>query len=114
MADNYQAITDGLILVATIVAWEFVIDYLSYRIDFVGRLVDRKPLLIINRGKVLSERLRQILMSDDELLSQLRQKGIDDVTVVKHSFVEGDGSISVIRFDGSPTLEKPDRPGIDS
>jgi uncharacterized membrane protein YcaP (DUF421 family) len=114
MADNYDAITDGLILVATIVAWEYAIDYLSYRVAFIGRLIDRRPLLIINRGKVLDEHLRQILMSDDELLSQLRQKGIDDISLIKQSFMEGDGTISVIRFDRSATPPKPDRPGIDS
>jgi uncharacterized membrane protein YcaP (DUF421 family) len=96
MAGEYQAITDGLILVATIVAWEYVLDWLSFYVPQFGKLIDRQPLKVVEDGKVIHDHLRRELMTEDELLSQMRQKGIDGFAAVKRSFIEGDGSISVI------------------
>jgi uncharacterized membrane protein YcaP (DUF421 family) len=96
MAGEYRAITDGLILVATIVAWEYALDFLSFYVPPIRRLIERQPLPVVEQGKLNHENLRRELMSEDELLSQIRQKGVDDVALVKQSFIEGDGHISVI------------------
>ncbi|WP_437229497.1 DUF421 domain-containing protein [Planctomicrobium sp. SH661] len=96
MADNYSSITDGLLLVGTIIFWEYVIDWLAYHVKWFGKLVDREPLLVIEDGKIDEANLRQELMTRDDLLSQLRQKGVEHVSEVKKGFIEGDGHISVI------------------
>lgn len=100
MAGEYRAITDGLILVCTIIAWEYILDCLCFFVPAVGKLVDRQPLPVIEQGKLLRDNLRRELMSEDELLSQLRQKGVASIDQVKHSFIEGDGSVSVITNAG--------------
>jgi uncharacterized membrane protein YcaP (DUF421 family) len=96
MAGEYHAITDGLILVATIMFWEYVIDFLSFYIPAFGHLVNRQPLPVVEQGKVNHENLRKELLSEDELMSQIRQKGVDELSHVKQSLIEGDGHISVI------------------
>ena len=35
----------------------------------------------------------------DDLMSELRQKGVDDTSVVKVAYIEPDGSVSVVRRD---------------
>lgn len=101
MAGEYRAITDGLILVGTIIAWEYAIDYFSYMIPGLGRFIDRQPLRLIINGKIQHENLQRELMSEDDLLSQLRQKGVSEVGLVKEAFIEGDGQISVITDERS-------------
>jgi uncharacterized membrane protein YcaP (DUF421 family) len=101
MAGEYRAITDGLVLVATIVAWEYFLDWLSYYVPSLGKLIDRQPLAVIENGKVLRKHLKRELMSEDELRSQLRQKGIDSFDKVKLGFIEGDGSISVLAYSAA-------------
>lgn len=96
MAGEYKSITDGLVLVFTIMGWEYLLDYLSYHVPVFGKLIDREPLPIIEKGKINEENLAQELMTRDELISQLRIKGIDSLDDVKDSFIEGDGHISVI------------------
>jgi uncharacterized membrane protein YcaP (DUF421 family) len=96
MAGEYRAITDGLLLVATIVAWEYALDFLSFHVPAIGRLIDRQPLPVIENGKLNHTNLRRELMSEEELMSHIRQKGVADVTHVKRSFIEGDGHVSVI------------------
>ena len=115
MAGEYRAITDGLILVATIVGWEYVLDRLTFHIPAFGRLIERQPLPVIEDGKVIHKNLRLELLSEDELLSQLRQKGVDDVACVKRSFIEGNGSISVITNEKStPMQSTKDGPAVDT
>lgn len=96
MAGEYRAITDGLVLVATIIAWEYAFDWLAFRFEAFARLVERPPLPLIEKGRVLQENLDSELLSTDELLSQLRQKGVDEIERVKQCLLEGDGHISVI------------------
>jgi uncharacterized membrane protein YcaP (DUF421 family) len=88
--------------VATIIAWQYAIDRLMYHSPALEKLVDRQPLPVIENGKVNRGNLKQVLMTEDELLSQLRQKGVDEFGRVRRSFVEGDGSVSVIT-DGRTT-----------
>jgi len=40
--------------------------------------------------------LQNVLITHDDLESQLRQKGIDDFSMVARCLLEGDGHISVI------------------
>src|SRR5215212_1774602 len=52
MAGDYKSITDGLILVVTIIGWEYLLDYLSYHVPLIGKFIDRAPLPIIEKGKI--------------------------------------------------------------
>jgi len=38
MADEYKSITEGIVLVATIIGWEFLIDWLAYRVPLLANL----------------------------------------------------------------------------
>jgi uncharacterized membrane protein YcaP (DUF421 family) len=96
MAGEYRSITDGLILVTTIVTWEYALDFLAFHIPVIGRVIDRPPLPLIQDGQLIHRNLKQELMTEEELLSQLREKGVDDFSAVKQSLMEGDGRISVI------------------
>jgi uncharacterized membrane protein YcaP (DUF421 family) len=96
MADDYQSIPDGLLLVATLVLWDMVINWLSYQWPAFERFTHPKPLPIIRDGSVLWRNLRQEMISQDELMSQIRQQGLTAIDQVKAAFVEGNGQISVI------------------
>jgi uncharacterized membrane protein YcaP (DUF421 family) len=113
MAGEYRSITDGLVLVGTIITWEYIIDAVSYHFPAVARWIERQPLKVIHQGRINHDHLRRELMTYDEFLSQLRQKGIDDPAKVKSSFIEGDGHISVIT-DGVGVMPSDKRAGIDS
>lgn len=53
MAGEYKTVPDGLVLVTTLMCWNFVLDYLSYRFRWMERLLQARPLLLIDDGKVL-------------------------------------------------------------
>lgn len=95
MAGEYRSITEGLVLVATIIFWNLAIDWVGYHVPFVERLVQPPPLLLIKNGQVLRRHLRQELVTMDELLSKLREEGVDSPADVIEAYIEGDGNISV-------------------
>ena len=103
MANEYKSITEGAILVLTIVFWNFAIDWLGYRFPVFQRLTRPAPLMLIENGKMLVRNMRHEMITTDELNSQLRQQGIEHCSEVKKAFIEGDGSISVIRKDKEET-----------
>jgi uncharacterized membrane protein YcaP (DUF421 family) len=55
-----------------------------------------KPVLVIDNGRILHENLKRELVTEDELMAQLRVHGQDSTDNVLKAFVEGDGHVSVI------------------
>ena len=96
MASEYRSITDGLILVATIILWSFVLDWAGYLWPAVGRFVHPPPLPLIVDGRIIRQNIRREQITEDELMSQLREQGVDDISQVKTAYMAGDGQISVI------------------
>lgn len=96
MSSDYKSITEGGILVATIVFWDYALDFLAYRFQFFQRLIRPAPLPLIRDGRMLRKNMRQEMITEEELLSQLRQQGIENTTSVQKCYLEGDGRISVI------------------
>jgi len=95
--------------------WEYFLDYLSFRVPAIGRIIEREPLEVIRNGEINKEHLRRELMTEDELMSQLRQKGVDDTKRVKRGVIEGDGSVSVITDEKSTPAQSTVRTsGVDS
>lgn len=108
MASEYKSITEGAILILTIVFWNYAVDWLGFRFPALRRLTRPPPLLLIQDGKMLFRNMRQEMITTEELNSQLRQQGVEHCSDVKRAYIEGDGSISVIRNDKGDTGQKDD------
>jgi uncharacterized membrane protein YcaP (DUF421 family) len=99
MTGDYNSLTDGLLLVGTIVFWNVALDWLGYRIPLIEAIVHPKPLPLIVDGRPIRTSMQSQFITMEELMSQLREQGVDSVTQVRKAYLEGDGSISVIRKD---------------
>ena len=98
MAGEYKSITEGILLVAVIMFWDFVINALTFHVPWVAKALDPKPIQLIKHGRILRTNLRRELITPDELESQLRLQGVDDHRDVKCAFMESDGKISVVTY----------------
>ena len=101
MADDYTSVTDGLLLVMTLMAWNYALDWLASRIRWLGSLVHPPPLPLVRNGRLLRRNMREEMMSEEELWSQLRLQGVQELGEVRLAQMEGDGKISVVRAKGS-------------
>ena len=100
MASDYKSITEGVLLVGTIVGWDYFLNWLGYRSRWVHDLLRPAPLPLIKDGRLLRRNLRQELITTDELMSELRQQGVESVDAVRRCYLEGDGHFSVITDQG--------------
>jgi uncharacterized membrane protein YcaP (DUF421 family) len=97
LGKEYTSVTEGVVLVLTIVAWEYVIDWLAWRYPALRPLLTAPPLQLIANGQPLQSNLAKEMITEDELRAQLRQKGIEEIKDVQMSFLEGDGKLSVLK-----------------
>jgi len=96
MSGEYKSITEGAVLVLTIAFWDYALDWLSYRVPIIRRIVRPAPLLLIKNGRLIKRNMHQEMITEEELLSQLREQGVESVSQVKKCYLEGDGHISII------------------
>ena len=97
MAGEYKSVTDGAILVGTILAWDMLIDWANWRFPALRGWLEAPPLLLVRNGRVIHRNLRHEFVTEDELESKLRQQGVKDVSEVAEARMESDGEVSVIK-----------------
>ena len=96
MAGPHDSLASALLLVLTIVAWDQILDWASFRSPRIARLLEGGPTRLIVDGRILFTALRQRRISRDDLMSHLRQEGYERVEQVRLCSLEADGSISVV------------------
>lgn len=109
MAGEYRSVPDGILLVSTIIGWNYALNWLGFRFPRIERLVHPPPLLLIKDGRLLYRNMRQEMITESELRGFLRQQGVEEVSEVKRAHIEGDGRISVITHEPRPSPASPRR-----
>jgi uncharacterized membrane protein YcaP (DUF421 family) len=97
IAPAEQSVVEGAILVATVLFWSYVIEWLQSRFPGFERLTRDRKLKLVEDGRMLRRNMRREFVTSEELMAQLREQGVEDCTGVKAAYMEGDGSISVIK-----------------
>lgn len=100
MAAEYKSVTNGIVLVATLVLCSFVVDWLAVRFEPVRRFVHPERKALVVNGRVMRKLLREELMTEEELMTQVRLNGVEELEEVRVAYLEGNGEISVIKVDG--------------
>ena len=53
MAGEYKSITDAFILIATISAWNMLVDWLNMKFPSVRNVLEARPLMLVSNGRIL-------------------------------------------------------------
>lgn len=96
MAGDSRSVTEALLLILTIVLWDWVIDWLGFRSAFFSRIFEPQGLLLVKNGRKITRNLESERISDEDLMSQLRQQGVEHLADVKQVILESNGHFSVI------------------
>ena len=100
MAGDSKSVTEALALIGVIIFWDYVIDWLGFKSKLLAKVLDPEPLLLVKNGRMMRRNMESEMITEDELMSQLRQQGIDDIREVKQCCLESGGDFSVIKVDG--------------
>lgn len=93
----------GLIPMFILVGGEILISYLCLKSRLLRKIIDGGPSIIIANGIILEKEMRKLRYNMNDLLAQLREKGVFDISEVKYAILETSGKISIM-------LKTPKRP----
>ena len=106
LSGEYKSITEGAILIGTLVAWNVVLDWLAYRSPWFRRIIEPPAVPLIKDGRVIRGNLRKEWITVEELESKLRENGVDDVAHVRVAYLEPSGELGLIRTDDAKVDKK--------
>lgn len=107
MAGDYETVPDGVLLVAVILGWALLVDWLGYRFPAIERLVKPRRLTLVRNGRMLRKNMARELMTEDDVWSQLRLHGVKELREVELACVEPDGRLSVLKAGNGEEDEAP-------
>jgi uncharacterized membrane protein YcaP (DUF421 family) len=97
MVDNDHSVTNGFLLILTLVGTSLLLSILKIRFHGLARLIDGLPVIVVSDGKVLKDRMKKLNVDEDDVLEAARTlHGLERMDQVKHAVVERGGDISVV------------------
>ena len=94
--ENYkESILISLIPIFILTIIQISFSYISLKSKNIKNVVDGKPSVIINKGKVNFEEMLKQRYNLDDLLTQLREKSIKSIADVDYALLETSGKLSV-------------------
>ncbi len=91
------ALAEGTLAFALLIALQFAVTWSSVRWGWIRRGVTGEPRMLLCRGKLLQDALRQARVTEDELRSAVRSAGLASLAETEAVILETDGSFSVVR-----------------
>ena len=103
MAGESTSLPAGMIVVGTMVLWTVLVDRLAYFFPSLRRWLEAEKILLVRDGVPQRRGMRHEYITMEELMTELRLHGVDDVRQVRRAYIESDGKISVLLHKGGPT-----------
>ncbi|PKM45986.1 MAG: hypothetical protein CVV03_06040 [Firmicutes bacterium HGW-Firmicutes-8] len=90
---GYYVLLSPIILTLLVV----LTGYLTLKSTPARKLIEGEPLVMIQNGNIFEENMRKIRYNMDDLMMQLREKGVFDLTEVESAILEPHGKLSVLK-----------------
>ena len=97
LEDHTESIFLAIIPICLLVALQIFIAFISLKNKTVRDLFDGKPSVIIDNGKIKIKEMIKQRYNLDDLLTQLREEKIENVSDVKYAILETSGKLSVFK-----------------
>ncbi|MBE6534194.1 MAG: DUF421 domain-containing protein [Ruminococcaceae bacterium] len=97
ITDTEIPLSHAIIPIVVLLSLEVGISTLLSKIPKIKFIFSARPSTIIRDGEICKNVLEDSRLSFDELFSQLRQQGYDDISQIKYAILEQNGNITVIQ-----------------
>jgi uncharacterized membrane protein YcaP (DUF421 family) len=101
------SVTGGIVAAGTLLLLNFLVSRFVFRNRRLRRVVEGTPTILIHNGQLIQKNLASEHLDPDEILQALREHGVPRIEEVGLAVLEIDGSISVLRKDELPPIERP-------
>jgi uncharacterized membrane protein YcaP (DUF421 family) len=94
---NDFSLTNAFLAILTLVGIDTGLSLLERRSQTVDKLINGVPLVIVENGEPLEERMNKARVTADDILEMAReQQGVERMEQIKYAVLERSGGISVI------------------
>ncbi len=98
MQDFGIPLLNGVVPILTLLSVSMIISVLNLKSIRFRTLVCGAPTIIIREGHVLQSEMRRTRFTVDELIEDLRQQGVVDLSTVEYAILETNGQLSVLLY----------------
>ena len=97
MIDDDHSITNGMLLILTLVGLDIGISLWKQRSKTLEKWVDDVPLIILEDGKPIKERMDKSRVDETDILFAAREaQGLERLEQIKYAVLERSGGITII------------------
>jgi len=90
------SLTGALLVISVMALLTALVSFLNFRFRWVRPVLEGRPVVLIERGRVLEENVRRERLTTEELEEQARVQQIESIEKVRLAVLETNGSISYI------------------
>jgi uncharacterized membrane protein YcaP (DUF421 family) len=101
-------ILQGVIAIVVVAIWHLINSWASFKSEFIDRLTGAPPTVMVKSGQIQRKNLAKERLNEDELFSELRMMGVEDVKEVKQATLEPNGTISVLLEEWAKPVQRQD------
>ena len=91
-----KSMLQAVVAILVLLALELVASFILLKIPAIKNLVSPKPNMLIDRGVINQKELSKQRLTNEELLSSLRQQGYTDLSEIYYAIMEGNGKLTVV------------------
>lgn len=89
-------LADGIVGLSVLISLQYLLAYFSTRSTKFSRLLSSEPTLVFYKGSFLQTALRKERVTEDEVRSVLRSKGVTSIELVEAVVMEANGQFTVV------------------
>ena len=118
MQDFGIPLLTGIIPILTLLCITLILSVLTMKSVRFRAIICGRPSIIVENGRLVQREMRRNRFTVDELMEELRMKGVTDLSKVKYAILETNGQISVLPYANQlpATAEQmglaPEEPGL--
>jgi uncharacterized membrane protein YcaP (DUF421 family) len=95
------SVTNAYLVILTLVALQIGMTLLKERSERIRRWFDGLPVVLVENGQPLKERLDKVRVGEEAILAAARElQGLERMEQIKYAVMESTGIISIIPKDG--------------
>ena len=98
MQDFGIPLLSGIIPILTLLCITMILSVLTMRSVKFRAIICGRPSIIVENGKLHQREMKKNRFTVDELMEELRMKGVSDISTVKYAILETNGQISVLPY----------------
>ena len=98
----------GIVPIMALLLSQIILSYINIKSGWMRKILCGEPTVLIQKGKIMEDRLKKQRYTIDGLMEELRSNGVFSLEEVEYAILETSGQISIIKKPEKGTVTKED------